>query len=505
MPGTRRHLPHGGVCSAFLFFSAVAAAACIIPRTPPTQATSDQQLSIGYPGPGGQTELLSQLTTEPLLQTTFDGRHEPRLAESYSVAEDGRTVTLTLRQGVTFHDGVELSAGIVKESLDAARTNPEQVREHPSLMDIRTIEAAGEQLRIDLDRPSALLLDDLGIRIRRGTDEHPIGTGPFFLQSVAAGSMTLGANPTYHQGRPSIEVVSVTSYPTVRTAWAAMMRSEVDFLFEVPINAADFVEAESRVELFKTERPYAYKIGFNVQGGLLRDKQIRQALNHAVDRRLLIERALRGDGHPASGIWPSHWAYGGVERLYRYDPALADQLLTEAGYPPARSVASPDTMPSRLRLTCLVRAEDSTEEHLALLVQRQLYDVGVDMQIEALSTPDLLARVVSGEYDAALMRQNTGRALSRLYTLWHSSQAFAQPGYAAADEVLDTLRHAATPDAVTQAASAFQTILYDDPPAIFLAVPGQARAVDRRFEIPVVSGQDIMETIWRWQWAELSN
>ena len=268
------------------------------------------------------------------MRTTFDGRHEPVLAESYSVTEDGRVLTLTLRQGVTFHDGVELNAGIVKDTLDAARTDALQVRNYPSLADIRTIEATGQLLRIELDQPSALLLDDLGIQIQRGTDERPIGTGPFFLQSMAAGTMTLAANPAYYQGRPSIEVVSVTTYPTVRTAWAAMMRSEIDFLFEVPDNAREFVESESRVELFTTERPYAYKIGFNVQGSLLKDKQIRQALNYAVDRRLLVERALRGNGRPASGIWPSHWAYAGIEKLYRYDPAVADQLLTDAGYPP---------------------------------------------------------------------------------------------------------------------------------------------------------------------------
>ena len=140
-----------------------------------------------------------------------------------------------------------------------------------------------------------------------------------------------------------------------------------------------------------------------------------------------------------------------------------------------------------------------TEERIALLVQRQLYDIGVEMQIEALSIQELTARVTSRAYDAALVPQNLSRTLSRLYVFWHSSQALALFGYTAADAVLSDLRYAATDDEVTRAASAFQTILYDDPPAIFLAVPRRARAVSRRFDVPAVPGEDVTETVWRWR------
>ena len=485
--------------SLVLCCTAVICSGCTIPRTA-SEPDVPQTLSIGYAGAGGQSELLLKLTTESLLQTTSEGLHEPQLAESWSVSDDGLSVTLTLRGNVRFHDGVELSADVVKQALDAARTDLGQLQAHPSLGDIRAIEIVDDRLRIELKQPSALLLDDLGIRIQRGTGERPIGTGPFSLESETAGSMTLVANPSYYQGRPSMDVVTVTAFPTVRTAWAAMMRGEIDFLFDVPVGAREFVEAESSIELFTTERPYAYMVGFNVRGSPFSNTRVRQALNHAVDRRIVIDRALRGDGRAASGIWPSHWAYSGVERVYRYDPTLADQLLTQAGYPPPSHGAPnpPEKMPARLRFTCLVLADASPDEQIALLVQRQLYDIDVDMQVEALDARAIRERVTAGAFDAVLVPQNLARTISRLYPYWHSSQPAALFGYTAGDGALDALRHAVTRDALADAAASFQSVLYDDPPAIFIAVPQRARAVHRRFDVGATEG-DVMETVWRWK------
>ena len=498
--GTHHRLVSDDVYPALVFALGLLACSCVSPGTAPLGVP--HTLAIGYAGPGGQRELLQQLTTERLLRTTLDGRYEPQLAEDWSVDHDGLVVTLTLRQGVQFHDGVELTADIVKQSLDVALSDITRVRAFPSLANIDRVETAGEQLHLYLKRPSALLLDDLLIRIQRGTAAHPIGTGPFALESESDGYTTLVANPTYHRGRPSVDVVTIKAFPTVRTAWAAMMRGEIDFLFQVPIQAREFVEAESRVALFRTERPYAYMVRFNLENPHLSKKSVRRALNHAVDRDAIIERALRGDGYPASGVWASHWAFGGVERLYRHDPQLADQLLTDAGYPPVTS--SPGTsMPARFRFTCLIPSEPVPYEPAALLIQQQLYDIGVDMRVEVIGARDLQSRLAAGTYDAALVPQNIGRGLSRPYVFWHSSQPNAVVGYTTADDALDALRRAVTAEEVSEAASAFQSVLYEDPPAIFLASPREARAVHRRFNVTAASGQDVMETIWRWQPAEM--
>ena len=505
--GPRCPLPRGGACLRLVVLLGSACAAACTGGSSRSDTDTPQTLSVGFTAtsPGAQDELSLQLTTERLLQTTPEGEHQGRLAEDWWETDhpDGtQTVTIVLRSGVTFHDGTPLTADIVKKALDAARNDVQQPRD-PGLSDIERIDVASpDRLEIKLRRASLLILDALTIRIVHEKDGRQIGTGPFSIDEEAIGKTRLVANPEYHRGRPSIDIVSLNSYPTLRAAWTAMMREEVDFLFEVPSSAREFFEAASNVDIYTTLRPYAFTIAFNMRNDKLSDPILRRALNHAVDRRSLIEQSLAGDGRPASGVWSAHWAYGGIERTYRFDPRLASDMMTQAGFPPVAesSAESGHDPPSRFQLTCIVPADTAPYEQIALLVQRQLRKVGVEMKLEAFDTLDLGPRLARGDWDAVLVPQNTGRTLSRLYSLWHSREPRAQSGYTSADRILDNLRRAASRAEIATATAAFRDLLYDDPPAIFLAEGRQARAVSGNLEIPSLEdGQDVIETLWQWQ------
>jgi peptide/nickel transport system substrate-binding protein len=446
----------------------------------------------------------TQLTTERLFQTTPGGEHQLRLAEYWQVTDhpDGRqTFAIALRRGVTFHDGTPLTAGVVKNALDAARNDVLKLQENPALADIERIDvAAPDRLELKLRRASALIFDALTIQIQLEKDGRLIGTGPFSIDEEANGKTRLVANPEYHRGRPSIDVVALNSYPTLRAAWTAMMREEIDFLFEVPSSAREFFEAASNVGIYTTPSRYALTMAFNMRNAKLFDPILRRALNHAVDRRTLIEQSLAGDGRPASGVWSAHWAYGGIERTYRYDPTLANDMMTQAGFPPVDelSAESPDDPLSRFQLTCLVPVDTAPLERIALLVQRQLREVGVEMKLEAINAGDLGPRVARGDWDAILLPLNTGRNLSRLYEIWHSSEALT--GYTSADGILENLRHAATRAELATATATFRDLIYEDPPAIFLAQEFQARAISGNLEVPPLeAGQDVIQTLWQWQ------
>ena len=470
----------------------------------PSEPAAPQRLAIGYAAPFGQGEIVNELATEGLLQTMPDGRHEPRLAESWTISPDGLTVDIQLRADVAFHDGAELNAEIVGAFLRHARTDPGLLQTQPALADIESIETALPYgLRIHLTQPSALIEDALSIGIERREEGRLIGTGPFALSDETGNVITFVAHRDYHRGTPAVDVVTLTTYPSHRLAWVAMMRNEIDFLHQVPTNAREFIDAESSVDLYSVARPYAFTVAFNLTKPILSSTEVRQALNHAVDRRAVIERALVGYGRPASGIWAPHWAYGGVERVYRYDPLLADEMLTRAGFPPPDDTARPKTSeraPARLRFNLLVPSDTSTSETIALVVQQQMHAIGVDMTLESVDPRQLRSRVTGGDWDAALVPQNTARTPSRLYNLWHSSEPLAFYGYSAADDVLDSLRHAANREELVAATTAFQQMLYDDPPGIFIAEDRHARAVSRRFEIPPIEpGADVFDTFWRWR------
>ena len=425
---------------------------------PPPSAEEPGQLAtlnIGFGGPSGQGEFVTVMTTDGLIRNTPEGRYEARLAASYVIEEEGRVLTLQLRQGVSFHDGSPLDGAAVKRFLDEARRDERQLQ-FPLLTDIADIEVMAPQtVRLYLERPSAwMLLGDLALGVYKEVGGRRIGTGPFVLESESQDAMTFVSNPDYHLGWPTVDVVQTVWHSTVRTAWAALMRGELDYLYDVPVSAREFVEAESNFDLVTVDRPYTYLVGFNHQHAALAKTQVRQALNYAIDRRVLVDRGYGGVG---SGVWPTHWVYDGVERTYPYDPVLADRLLDEAGYAQPPPGGGEDAMASRLRFTSLIM-EGAIPEGIALLVQRQLYEVGVDMQLEAVAPRDLLPRMANGDYDAVMVQMNLGRTLARLHYFWHSSSSEPQVafGYTATDDVLDDLRDAPTPDDMSRAASAFQ-------------------------------------------------
>ena len=102
---------------------------------------------------------------------------------------------------------------------------------------------------------------------------------------------------------------SSTNYPSVRAAWADLLRDRIDMLYEVSADALDSLTGATTVSVFSFTRPYQYVIAFNQRSPTLRSSKIRRALNAAIDRAALVRDGLDGRGYRSSGpIWPQHWA-----------------------------------------------------------------------------------------------------------------------------------------------------------------------------------------------------
>ncbi len=144
-------------------------------------------------------------------------------------------------------------------------------------------------------------------------------------------------------------------------------------------------------------------------------------------------------------------------------------------------------MPSRLRFRCLTLAKDARYEKIALILQKQLYEIGVDIEIEALPGKELIGRLSSGQFEMLLMERTSGRSLAWTYLTFHSSQN--PSGYTAADKVLEQLRRTTADAGVRTAVSDLQQIFHDDPPAIFILWPKVARVVSSKFASLTRSGQ----------------
>ncbi|MDA1093661.1 MAG: ABC transporter substrate-binding protein [Acidobacteria bacterium] len=476
-------------------------------RTSPT--SGEVVLTIGYAAPDGLDQLTAMLTSDLLIHTGTDGSAEPMLANGWSVTGDGRSVTVDLREDVLFHDGGVLTAADAKATLDRLRGLRDHLARNPILEDIEAIVVEGpHRIRIDLTRPSAqLLLLALGVGVEKtGLGDQSMGTGPFYIETQGPDETTLRAHDRYYMGRSDIDKVVIKTYASVRMAWAAMMRSEIDLLFDVPIEAREFVEADTNVQLFSRETPYAYVLIFNTRRPPFDDYRLRVALSHAIDRQSIVDRALRGWGSVATGVWPSHWVYRGREFTYNYDPDRVHQQLSDLGLI-ARSQNDPanTSFSSRLRFTAIVAEGQPQFEPIALHVQRQLGEIGVDMDIDSKPPTEMDRQVAGTDWDAAFLSLNTGRSLGRLFVFWHSSGSSAVSGFGGADVPLDSLRSAVSKADAISAAGAFQRTLFGKAPAIFLANRETTRAVSRRFVVPDEPGRDVIETLWRWRLTDDSS
>ncbi|HTM47456.1 MAG TPA: ABC transporter substrate-binding protein [Bryobacteraceae bacterium] len=508
------------VCIAFAGCSKAPA-----PEVRPHQGTT---LSIGWPYLSGGDSLngiqqaIGLLSYEGLVLIARDGRAQPRLAESWKESADGLTWVFQLRPNAFFHDGSRVDSAAVKASLTRTLSRAERDT-YPGLLDIASLETpTPDQLVIRMKAHSTFLLEDLIVAIDKrvpvepAAEEAPVsgavkerrfGTGPYVTSSTSSTTppeVVMQSFPSYYRGAPEIDRIVWKSYTTARTAWAAMMRGEIDFLYDVAPDALEFTKNEGSVQDFSFLKNYVHGAVFNSRRPVFRDPRVRRALNYAVDRSAIMDQVFKGHGLPASTpMWPQHWANDVNLPNYTYDPARAVALLEAAGLRINKSQGNPNLPPSRLRFTCILPTNIVSFEPLALMVQRNLSQIGVDMQLETLPLEELNRRVIAGEFDAVLLYAVAGNSAGRPYALWYSDSKQNYPGYQdeEVDQAFDRLRKATDDDATREAFHDLQARFLDDPPAIFLAFTETTRAVNRRFEPGVPPDTDPFKTISEWRLA----
>lgn len=473
-------------------FSALALLALIACRpngsSPASRSSVTLRVGVGQvPSSQGEglTGLAQLLTLEGLVRSGDDGRPQAQLARDWRVSEDGRAVTVNLLAGVKFHDGTPLTAPVVVDALKS--TLP--VFMGPAFDDVDSVSASNsEQIVIRLRRPSAFLIDALEASIPKpGTTL--VGTGPFIVAD-AKSPTEMRANPDYHLGRPVVDRITVQAFPSVRSAWAELLRDRLDMLYEVGVDAQDSLEASSQISVFNYNRRYQYVIVLNPQAEVFRSKEVRRALNIAIDRNALVREALGGRGLASSGpVWPHNYAFPREAGTLQSDPAAAARIL---------SANKTGGKAAKVHFTCLV-LPDAVTERIALVVKQQLAAVGIDMAVEEPGMNKALETMKNRQFEALLTTMISAPTLLRPYRIWHSGGA-AGANSPTIDAALDRVRHAAAEDEYASAVAAFQQAMLDDPQAIFLAWLQSARAVSKRFVLPAPEpGRDIMSTIRLWK------
>ena len=448
----------------------------------------------------GADAFIKTLMSDSWVATKPDGRQTDRVATNWNWDADGRTLRLQLRKDVYFHDGTLLTPELAAACLRAAVASGR--REMLNFGSVQSVAASGpDTVDIVLKERNAFVLTDLSgvLVVKPGKTEKDIGVGPYRITARDKQDATLEAFPKYFRGRPGLSGIEVKNYPTQRNAWTALMRGEIDMLHEVSREAAEFVKAESTVRTYSFLRPYYIPLVFNVRNPILKNPEVRKAINEAVDRATLVRDGMSGRGFEADGpIWPQHWAYAPPASPFKFDPASARERLDRAGF--KQHPGGNGTMPSRLAFTCLVFADDTRFDRLAVLVQKQLADVGIDMKLQPVPQELLGPRIMRGEFDAFLFEM-AGRSLNWVYEFWrsHDEGGLNNNGYVSADAILDRLKVALTDEETRAAVADLDRMFHDDPPAAFIAWQETSRAVSTKFDVGGEDNRNILANLWQWR------
>ena len=444
----------------------------------------------------------SMLFAEALLSIDGHGRPMGRLASSWEWDEKGLTLVVHLTPGVKFHDDTPVTADVVTKILSR------RIGKSEGFEAVKSIEPHDAQtLLFHLSRPDAFLLSALANIVIVDDKKPDIGTGPYRLVAQSPQLVEAVRNNSYYRGTPGFERITVTGYSTPRAVWAGLMKGTVDLALEINKESVEFLEGAAQFEKYTSIQPYYIPLVFNLRNPILSRPEVRRAISDAIDRKEIVAQGMRGGQVADDPIWPLHWAYiagaGATGRRDAPSASAASLRLDGAGLPVRPATSSQRA--SRFQLKCMFFNGDPQFERIALLLQRQLAAVGIDLVPEGLPFNDVVSRIQKGQFDSYVFQLTSGRDLTWAYRLWHSPKGALgavrqNTGYDGADDVLDRLRQARDNDKDVRLAIAdLRQRFYDDVPAVFLAWTETTRAVDARFDIGDGAAPEILANMYKWR------
>lgn len=415
---------------------------------------------------------------------------QPALAESFEQIED--TVwEAKIREGVTFHDGEELNAEVVKANLDRVR-DPDIASPVAFLFgmvvdvtveDDYTVHIETEfpfsSLPAHLAHPGGSILSPNIIEasyeeLENGGDpfsianNEPVGTGYFMFENQDSGNrVTLVKNNDYwDEEQAKVDSVTFNVIPEDLTRIGELETGEMDIIF--PVNPSDIARVDNIPEasIYQENSTRLAYLGFNTEAEPLDDPVVRRAVHMAINKEDLIDGVLNGTGIEARGpIAPDVFGYSDDIDYIEYDPEEAQRLLEEAGYPDGFEIT-------------LLTDDDREREDTAQLLQSQLAEVGIDINFDMTEFGTYLER--AGEGDTEMFLGSWGTVTLDgdygLYPVFHSDNK-GSPGNRSfldvpeIDELLEAARQEIDDDSRLDYYEEVQNRLAEESPYAYLYFP----------------------------------
>jgi peptide/nickel transport system substrate-binding protein len=394
------------------------------------------------PGNGVLAEAYTvyELVYDTPISVTSAGEYVPELASEWSVSDDGLTWTMTIVEGVTFHDGEPLTAEDVAFSIELYRDTEDFAFLPSYAAPFETVEAPDETTVVLTTAEPINVFDAymafiyvIPMHIWEGEEdavafenEEMIGSGPFKLAEASQGEfLEFETNAEYWNTPPNVDSVIFQTISNPDARVTALTTGEIDAITEFPATAVSALQNAEDVQVHIADIGAGGSLRdvfFNIvaeedcpeDGGVcsghpaLKDLAVRQALAHATDKSQIIDVATLGTGSPGLSMVPPGLGeyYGSEIEDYAYDVAAANALLDDAGYEDSDGDGIRECLEDQDCDTLTFRfnyADDiDTAPRESELLQGMWADIGVAIEIQGLD-PDTLTSVCCPSFDYDIM------------------------------------------------------------------------------------------------------
>ncbi len=419
----------------------------------------------------------------------------PGLAERWEVSENGLEYTFNLRQGVKFHDGADFNADAVVTWFNSIKEGAPGSQYDASRMPymepfftglIDTVEKVDDfTVKMVLPRPYAPLLANLAIpiggipspnAIAAGIDQlavNPVGTGPFRVADASAwtrgSQLVVTANPDYWGGAPKLERVIFSVVPEGSTRLQQVEAGDIDIAWGLTPDDVRKAQDNPDLQIVEEAGLNTNSVQFNVSKDVFKSKEVRQALNYAINKEELSAGLYDGDMVPAGGVLPPvDWAFSEDLKGYSYDPDRAKELLAAAGY------NDQNKLTFTLWAYTVPRGYNPAGDRLATAVQEYWRQVGVEAEIQTAEWTQYLANRRANQYEVSLggWMGDNGDPDNFLYSLLASENVgqsntswYANPQV---DELLVQAQEATDQEERKRLYQQAEQIIVEDAPWVFL-------------------------------------
>ncbi len=462
--------------------------------------------------------------------------YEPGLAESWELSPDKKSLTFQLKQGVTWEDGVEVTAEDVVFSYqcygDPATTSPRLGYVNRMVPDNPVESVDRYTARFNFVAPyfPPTQLAHAGLTIvpkhllenaPRSTfrshafSQQPVGVGPWRVQHWKKNQeiVLVPWEKDNLQPRPYLDRVVFRIIPEYVTRLQELKNGSIDLMDTLNVPDADVLARDyPHVTLHRRGWRFVDYIAWNLQHELFADKRVRHALTMAINRDELIEALLVSQttgeryGRPAVGtISPElcDWHNDAIEPL-PFDPDQAKHLLAEAGWSDSNGDGWLDKDGQRFAFELATNAGNKRREQATVIVQEQLKQVGVEAKIEYVETSTFYENARKKNFVAMLAGWSAALLIDPT-NVWHSDTperryefnfvSYANPEV---DALIDGALSALDPADAQRQILAMQAKIYEDQPYTFLYWRDEIVGVSSRFRDVKIDIGSLLNDLHTW-------